>query len=556
MPNVIWSHLNYRDLVELGALVICLVIFWFVPRFANPVFAGIETIGTRLARNRGAALLVVPFAVIALRVCILPVIPVPFPQVHDEFSYLLAGDTFAHGRLTNPPHPMRMFFDTIHVDQQPTYMSKYPPAQGAVLALGEILGNPWIGVLLSCALMCAAVLWALQGWLPRRWALLGAAIFSLRVGLFSYWMNSYWGGAAAATGGALVVGAFPRILRRWRMRDAALMGMGMLILSNSRPFEGLIFCGPIAVGLIVALWKNQKGLARKTVLLRFVIPLIVAGAVGGGFLAYYNFRGTGHPFLFPYTINDRTYLTTPIFGWGTPRTPFHHSSAQLDDFYNGWARSSWLQGRADSFQKIARTAALDAVRLSYFFLWPELCFVATALLLLIRAEKFRFLILQLVFCVGGFVSIPWFQPHYAAPLSGALFCTMTQGIRYIRQFRHQDKPIGIGLSRIIVLFVALLAPLHHQFPPSVPPGMEYRHRFSVQLGAVPGNHLVIVRYSSEHDSLAEWVYNDADIDHSKIVWARDIPGADLAGLLNYFSARRVWLVEPDLPPPRLASWPK
>jgi hypothetical protein len=65
------------------------------------------------------------------------------------------------------------------------------------------------------------------------------------------------------------------------------------------------------------------------------------------------------------------------------------------------------------------------------------------------------------------------------------------------------------------------------------------------LAAIAGEHLVLVRYSKDHNSGEEYVYNKADIDHAKTVWAREIPGRDLAPLLQYFRNRDVWIYEPD-----------
>jgi hypothetical protein len=74
---------------------------------------------------------------------------------------------------------------------------------------------------------------------------------------------------------------------------------------------------------------------------------------------------------------------------------------------------------------------------------------------------------------------------------------------------------------------------------------SFRKPVEQQLAALPGEHLVLVRYSKDHNSGEEYVYNEADIDHAKTVWAREIPGMDLGPLLRYFRNRDVWLYQPD-----------
>src|ERR1700722_17215728 len=263
----------------------------------------------RLQRHTGLVCLGVGLLALGVRAVLLPVFPIPLPAAHDEFSYLLGAETFCLGRLTNPPHPMWMHFETFHVIFQPTYASKYPPAQALFLALGwKLLGHPWYGVWLSMGLMCAALGWSLQGWLPPRYALLGGLMAVAQWGVGGYWIDSYWGGAVAAASGALVVGSVPRLARRATASAGALAALGVVGLANSRPYEGAVTAGAALVALLV--WRR-----------RFSPRVLMAAAaiLIGGFLVmgYYNYRVTGDPVEMPYSVYQKMYGASPVF-WIMP----------------------------------------------------------------------------------------------------------------------------------------------------------------------------------------------------------------------------------------------
>ncbi|MBZ5676114.1 MAG: hypothetical protein LAP61_17875 [Acidobacteriia bacterium] len=548
--------------LEAGFTLLAGLMAFCWPKAGSRWFAKIEKLFGSLARRRAASIAVVGAAAMLLRLAILPLEPIPQPFIHDEFSYLLAADTFASGRLTNPTHPMWTHFESFHIDQQPTYMSMYFPAQGLMMAAGQVLfGHPWYGVLLSVGLMCATLCWMFQGWLPPGWALLGGMLAVIRLGLFSNWVNGYYGGAIAATGGALVLGALPRMRRvkdGANARDGMLMALGAIILANSRPYEGLLVCAPAVAWLC---WKALGDSQRRAMFARNLIAPSILLAIAAGLMAHYDQRVFGNALTLPYQTNRMTYASAPVFVWEWPRPAPEYRSKEMHDFFQVWEMRDFrlaqtLQGFSDkTVQKLA-TALL-------FFFGFALLFPLIMLPRLFRDSRVRYLLIAgAVFGLGLGVNA-WFFPHYAAPFTGAVYVLLLQCMRHLRQ----SKPIGRALVRYMPLVCLLLAGIRMYAAPlglaiQRWPSMWYgteplglpRAKVAAQLEMQPGKQLAIVRYSPEHAPFDDWVYNKADIDASKVVWARELHASSNADLLQYFRDRLAWLVEPDFDPPRVSPY--
>lgn len=547
-----------------AVLVAAVVVLTFVSRRKSRTksgshrdFLGWSSAFSRLARRKRLAAIAVGGATLGLRVALIPVWGVPQPAWHDEFSYLLAADTFAHGRVTNPTHPMWIHFESFHIIQRPTYMSMYPPAQGLMLAAGELLGHPWVGQLLTTALMCCCLCWMLQGWLPPPWALLGACLAAVRLGLLSYWVNGYFGTALPALGGILVLGAFPRIMRSARIVDVVLLGFGFAILANTRPYEGFVFSLPIALVLLIWIAK-QKQIPHSVVFKQFVVPLTLILVPAGLAMGYYFWRVTGSAFVMPYQIDRQTYAVAPYFVWQKPRPEpvYHH--AEMRRFYVDWELHSFESGR--SLVGFARHTGRKIISMWTFYVGPVFSVPLLGLPWLFRDRRMRLpLMITAAVCAGALIET-WTLVHYLAPAVGLFYLLLVQCIRRLRLWKWNRKPIGQGLAQAIpVVCVAMIALRVAAVAAGIP--IESRPRQDSgrnavvrELKSVPGKQLVIVQYGPQHNVHDEWVYNRADIDAATIVWARDMGETQNRELLRYFAKRHAWLVNADDPSAKLEDY--
>jgi hypothetical protein len=522
-----------------------------VRRPAEQIFTRLESLFSQFAQRRNLVIFTLFFGVIAIRLAVLPLLHVPVPGIHDEFSYLLMGDTFAHGRLANPPHPMWLSFETFHVNWFPTYSSIYPPAQGAVLAIGQLLGSPWIGVLLSTSAMCSAIAWMLQAWMPSRWALLGGLVAAIKFGVASYWMNSYWGGAAAAIGGALALGALGRISKHPTAWNAVVLGGGVAILANSRPYEGLLFCIPAAAWFIwwLATTKNQvstHSAASPSARIKVLVSILIVLAATAAFIGYYNWRLTGNALLMPHTLRTRTYHSAALFLWEHSRPPLHYNNQQFEDFYNGWERENYR----NTWRDVWRVSQEKINRGGHTFFWWGIILLAPGVPFVLRDKKMRLLLVTIFIGALGVFAVIWSFAHYAAPFTCVIVALLVQSIRHLRTIKVANRPLGRWFSRaaiLLLLIETISYPARHQCDPLAWTCQGDPSRAAIQshLLQEPGKHLVIVRYEPDHNIHDEWVYNGADIDTAKVLWARELDEPQNAKLLAYFKDRTAWLVEPD-----------
>jgi len=494
---------------------------------------------------------------------------IPQPRIHDEFSYLLGADTFVHGRLTNPPPSLGQFFESPHILVRPTYASKYPPGQAMVLALGQrIFGDAFYGVLIGNALMLFTFCVMLFAWVPGRWALAVSAMFGLCLSGRMYWTYSYWGGSVAASGGALVLLGIGIYRAKQTALAGAVFALGALLLFWTRPFEGGIFTLVVLLVFAREIWTKRS--------LRAFFAAASIFAIGIAWTCYDNKAVTGHPLLLPYLVHQRQYDVAPVFWFQRLHTQPAYSHPRLAGEHGiGGEEVVKYEEEGPRWQSLG--IGLFSTLQTF-----ELSLGISFLLTLIVPVAWRDPVFRKMTIVAGFVLVAlsletFHAEHYSAPAWAAVALMIAIWAERAWRLRLHRYRVGVALvllallspvlitlpSHFITLWAHLPGLLHRASAPSNSDGVapvaaqggsadaygdwsQRRASLIQRLSALDRQQLVIVRYPYPDWRVDdEWVYNGADIDHQRVVFAHDLGQEQNVALLNYYPDRTALLLTFD-----------
>ena len=503
---------------------------------------------------------------VVLRLALLGHHPVPSPDVYDEFSHLLVADTLRHFRLANPVHPLHQFFETFFVLQTPAYASIYPLGQGLIMAIGwTVFGTPWAGVILATSAFCSLCYWMLRGWTTPGWALAGGLLAVMEFGPLSQWMNGYWGGSLSAFAGCLVFGALPRLQTESRRRNALLLGIGLAIHLLTRPYE-TIFLG-LAVLLFFVPPLRKPAEVRRLARIAAIAAIAVAPAIVLTLLQ--NRAVTGNWTTLPYALSQYQY--------GVPTSltiqpnPVAHADLTVQQQMDYRMQTSFRPSGGETLRTYLERLEYR-VRYYRFFFIPPLYLALVAFLPLLRQWRFAWVAFTVTLFALGTNFFPAFQVHYVAACTCLFVLMSVAGLEWLNRLTIGGRPAGAEAARLI-FFVCVAHFLFwytlHIFDTgeislSVRPyetwdsinhtNPERRIAIKTELEKAPGDLMVFVRYAPQHIFQEEWVWNAADIDNARIVWARDLGPEENAKLIAYYPARTALLFEPDAHPMRLTRY--
>jgi hypothetical protein len=365
-------------------------------------------------------------------------------------------------------------------------------------------------------------------------------------------MNTYWTSAIPAVAGCLVFGALGRLRNTpHAARLGAVAGLGLAMHLITRPFESILLtlCAAIFPPLIP--WPTLKRAVPAAMLM--LAPAVVL-------LLFQNKAVTGNWTTLPYELSRYEYGIPATFVMQPNPVPHRPLTQEQDLDYRA---QSAIHGDQPETVGSYMDRFLYRIRYYRFFILPPLYLALLAFLVTIREWRYVWVIAAVGIFALGSNFYPYFYPHYIGATASLFVLMSVVGLQ--RLCGAGLRPIGsmlfflcaalflgdygVRLMGYEELIPALLADewnfVNHGDP-------EGRIAINNELAGSPGKQLVFVHYAPQH-KFHEWIHNAADIDAARVVWALDLGEAENKKLIDYYSDRNIWTVEPDAQPPRLTK---
>lgn len=360
-----------------------------------------------------------------------------------------------------------------------------------------------------------------------------------------------------------MVGSLTRLARTVRVREGLVLGLGLTILVNTRPYEAVLL-GLVAMATLAAIVFRSHGVPWRDRLRATLIPIACSLAVGAALTCFYDWKVTGQPLLFPYMVSQQQYGVPQSLAFQAPVPP--PVSKPYPDVMDTYRWQLAEHERLRHFHAFWKFHFDKLTAFWHFYLHPLCAVPLLALPWVLRSSSMRLLLAGGLFVALGTALYPFYFPQYSAPVSGILIILIVQGTRYLAAWTRHARGGGLLIPGavlsvagtgvlLLVLVVALHGSNYGRRSPMIPPGAALRQQIEERFAASGRQHLVMVRYGPSHLLHSSTVYNRARIDESPVVWARELGPQRDEELLRYYSNRTVWLFEPDNKPPVLRTYP-
>ncbi|MDP9114477.1 MAG: hypothetical protein M3O20_12455, partial [Acidobacteriota bacterium] len=329
------------------------------------------------------------------------------------------------------------------------------------------------------------------------------------------------------------------------------------------------------VSAVILLWCLRKlHTPLRVVCLNVALPALAVLGVCAAGIAYNDYRVTGDALTLPYQAHDRQYAMASLFAPAPLRPEPVYRHAIMRKFWAEWNVGQWTDARTSP-----RIVSLVKLLVIGSFFFPFWALMVPVLLwpYALRTLEEQATVLLLVVMLLMIAPVIAAQPHYVAAFAGVFYLRFLHSVKRLWSWRQWGKPVGriLASGLLALIFGQLWVNLAGNFGSGkdrdgYPFGRDIysrglairtasfaaeRYSMLQRLEQLPGRQLVMVRYAPEHDPQNDWVYNEADIDASRVVWAREMGPKQDEPFFEYFYDRKVWLLEPDLSPPKLSRCP-